>query len=171
MVFASRPTQKIFDDLSRLPQIWSNQSSRCLNPKGWSKICDPNVQNFCGLIINAKDLILPEKSSISQPFEDFTKKTQKLIYFLFIFVHFILFLTNCYLKFMSHRVWHSIFRRPWKNENFSEDWDITPKAYVHDVGSGDQTTSLSGGIWSLDTHLINPEGTSLSAQTRCLTAI
>ena len=58
--FASRPTQKIFDDLSRLPQILSNQSSRCLNPKGWSKICDPKVQNFCGLIINAKDLIFPK---------------------------------------------------------------------------------------------------------------
>ena len=35
---------------------------------------------------------------------------------------------------------------PEKNESsiFSDDWDIKQKAYGHDVGSGDQTTSLGG---------------------------
>ena len=35
---------------------------------------------------------------------------------------------------------------PEKNESsiFSDDWDIKQKSYGHDVGSGDQTTSLGG---------------------------
>ena len=63
---------------------------------------------------------------------------------------------------------------PEKNESFIflDDWDVKQKACVHDVGSGDQTTSLlSGGIWSLDMHSYNPMGTSISARTRWLTAI
>ena len=41
--------------------------------------------------------------------------------------------------------------------NFSDDGDIMQKAYVHDKGSGDQSTSLDGEIETL-----NPMGTSLS---------
>ena len=43
----------------------------------WPKSCDPNVHAYCGLIINAKDLVLTEKSSFRQPFKDFTKITQQ----------------------------------------------------------------------------------------------
>ena len=44
---------------------------------------------------------------------------------------------------------------PGKNgiPNFSEDWDIEQKAYVHDVGLGDQLTSFSRGIESPNMHL------------------
>ena len=36
-----------------------------------------------------------------------------------------------------------------KNESsiFSDNWDIKQKANVHDVGSGDQTTSIGSGIY------------------------
>ena len=59
-----------------------------------TKSCDPHVQAYCGLNINAMDLILPEMSSFCQPFEDFTKISQKVIHFF----HFSLYrklLTNC----------------------------------------------------------------------------
>ena len=70
------------------------------------------VQDDRGLIIYAMNLNLPEMPSFHQPFEDFTKITQKFIHFLFIFVHFSLFrqlLTNCYFQFISHHVWHLVF--------------------------------------------------------------
>ena len=44
---------------------------------------------------------------------------------------------------------------PEKNgiSNVSDDRDIKQKVYVHDVGSGDQSTSLGGGIESPNMHL------------------
>ena len=38
--------------------------------------------------------------------------------------------------------------------NFSDDRDIKQKASVHDVRSGDQSTSLGGGIESPNMHLL-----------------
>ena len=55
---------------------------------GWAKRSDPNVRAYCGLIDNVINLIFTAMSYFRQPFEDFTKITQKLIHFLFIFVHF-----------------------------------------------------------------------------------
>ena len=72
----------------------TNPNSTNLNIQG-----NPSVQVYCGLLIYATDLNFPEMPSFRQPFEDFTKITQKFVHFLFIFVHFSLFrqlLTNCY---------------------------------------------------------------------------
>ena len=81
-------------------QIYAHRTSYYItNNTGWPKSCDPNVQAYCGLIIYAMNLNLSEMPSFHQPFEDFTKITQKFVHFLFIFVHFSLFqqlLTNCY---------------------------------------------------------------------------
>ena len=77
-------------------RVCNNES---LHYKGWAKSCDPNVRAYCGLIINAMNLIFAEIPYFRQPFEDFIKITQKFIHLLFIFVHFSLFrqlLTNCY---------------------------------------------------------------------------
>ena len=37
--------------------------------------------------------------------------------------------------------------------NVSDDRDIKKKVYVHDVGSGDQSSSLGSGIKSPNMHL------------------
>ena len=44
-----------------------------IRPTGWPKSCDTNVEAYCGLINNVMNLILADKCSFSQPFEDLNK--------------------------------------------------------------------------------------------------
>ena len=63
-----------------------------------SKSCNQNVQTYCGLIINAMSVNLPEIFSFRPPFEDSNNITQKRIDLFFIFVYLSLFwtlLNNC----------------------------------------------------------------------------
>ena len=99
------------------------------------------------------DLIIPEMSSF-RPIRRFHQHKAKIDPVLVHLGLFRKFLTNCYFKFISHYVWRLIFYWPRNNWDFyllRYDGDIQQKAYR--VGSGDQTTSIGDGIWSLDMHL------------------
>ena len=65
------------------------------------KSCDLNARAYCGLVFKAMDLIIPEMSSFYQPFEDFTKITQKLVRFFVLFFQFSLLgiLNSCHIMF------------------------------------------------------------------------
>ena len=100
---------------------------------GWAKSCDPNVWAYCGLIINTMNVTnFTEMSYFRQPFENFTKTTQQLIYFLFIFIHFRHFRTfvvsyqqNLFVLFLAYHVLLIL-----KNgvPNFSDGRDSKQKA-------------------------------------------
>ena len=47
--------------------------------------------------------------------------------------------------------------KKWDLYNVSDARDIKQKVYDHDVGSGDQSTSLGGGIESPNMHLTSWE--------------
>ena len=59
---------------------WDHSVSKSdiLDILGWAKSFDPSVRAHFGLIIETMNPISTEMSYFCQPFEDFTKTTQKL---------------------------------------------------------------------------------------------
>ena len=108
-----------------------------------------NVERYVYQIL--KNLIFLDTSSFGQPFEDFTKITQKLIHSLFIFVslgHFSLRST-----FSSH---HIKFGISYLRSLSLQMIEISLLSINHMLMACDQTTSLSSGIGSLYRHAFNP---------------
>ena len=116
-------------------------------------------------------------SHFRPPFVDFTKIAWELIHFLSIFVrfrHFRALVVNYQQWFFLHRVWRFKFYWSMKMGCITAyslyDQYVKQIAYVHNVGSNEQTTSWA----DLFDHftIILPHGNLIHCQsTRCHTAI
>ena len=126
--------QRKYSLIEELSERCAKTSTQICENTGWPKSCDPNVQAYCGLIIYAINLNLPEMNSFRQPFEDFTKIAQKFVYFFFHFRSFrsfsaisdqsllLIHITSC----LASRILLTL--KKWELYIFSDDWDIKQKA-------------------------------------------